>query len=343
MNIAVLEVLEVSKKTNCIGFACLMKTSLGSVNGGFTEGNVITLKKVTLPDGRTLPYVSGQAIRRMLRDRLEEMGEKMSELHLVAESGKKATKSPDFTEGNPIEFTDDDLFGYLNAEGGKTRRRTAPVRTSAAVGMFPYAGDRDLGTKSKERTTGDVEAGGSLFETEISYNVFRANILVELDRFGVFLPSELQKGGKGEKIALPEAERRRRLKALIRAIGELWGGGKQSRLLTDMGPQLLIYTQQSRKKPVLLERLMMNEKGELVLAPIEEALRDSGSPERLIQKTIVGLTTGFLPQKNETEFRELMKSLNIDVVSVEKAIEEIIKQVEGLSLPKHPEATAPRS
>jgi CRISPR-associated protein Cst2 len=44
----------------------LAKVSAANVNASHTEGNVVVAKKVTLPDGSTIPHISGQAIRRML-------------------------------------------------------------------------------------------------------------------------------------------------------------------------------------------------------------------------------------------------------------------------------------
>ena len=60
-------------KVNCVNIAYLFKTSVGSINGSFTEGNVSTVKKITLPDGRILPYVSGQSLRHQIRKKMEEM------------------------------------------------------------------------------------------------------------------------------------------------------------------------------------------------------------------------------------------------------------------------------
>ena len=93
----------------------------------------------------------------------------------------------------------------------KNRRRTAVVRTSAAIGLFPFRNDRDLGTKSKEETSGDVSAGGNIFETEIYYNYFRVNILVELDRLGVFQDFELAKANKGKVPPLTPEQKRETL------------------------------------------------------------------------------------------------------------------------------------
>ncbi|MFA0768844.1 MAG: hypothetical protein OXFUSZZB_002172 [Candidatus Fervidibacter sp.] len=140
-------------KAIVIGY--LAKVSAANVNASHTEGNVVVAKKVTLPDGTTVPYISGQAIRRMLRDRLEELGYPLSEPFATV-SGQEVTPPV-----RPWEFIDEDLFGYLDPSGG--RRRTSPVRVSAAVGLFPFQGDRDLGTRSFERFGQAMAAGGNMF------------------------------------------------------------------------------------------------------------------------------------------------------------------------------------
>ncbi|RLE66644.1 MAG: type I-B CRISPR-associated protein Cas7/Cst2/DevR, partial [Thermoprotei archaeon] len=65
--------------SKAIAIGYLMRVSAGNVNASHSEGNVIVTKKVTLPDGSALPYISGQALRRMLRDRLEDLGWQLSE------------------------------------------------------------------------------------------------------------------------------------------------------------------------------------------------------------------------------------------------------------------------
>jgi CRISPR-associated protein Cst2 len=326
----------------------LFKTSLGSINGGESEGNIITAKKVTLPDGRSLPYLSGQCIRRMLKERLAEMGEVLSPINAPEEQEKesrKRAKSPDFTSGDPATYIDDDLLGYLQAEKKEVRRRTAPVRASAAVGLFPYAGDRDYGTRSKESSREEVtEEGGSkltgnIFETEIYYNIFRATVLVELDRVGVFQPWEL---GKLQNLegTRNETERRRRVRVLVEAILNLWGGGKQSRLLTDLGPKLLVYTRQSRKNPILLEALMMDERQQLQIQPLVEAL---GDYRQYLDKVIVGVRTGFLNDEQKNQLREELTKINgltnkLTFSSIGEAGATILSDIEKMELPSPREA-----
>ncbi len=274
------------QRINCINIAYLFKTSLGSINGSWTEGNVSTVKKITRPDGTQLPYVSGQSLKYQIRKAWKELGLE-DLLSDVRQSDK--TAGVNFTLGAPDKFLDDDLLGYMIASTGENRRRTAPVRTSAAIGIFPFRNDRDLGTKSKEQTTGDMGGGGNIFETEIYYNYFRVNFLVELDRLGSFQDFELEKANKGKTTALPVDERRKRLSYLMQALAHIWGGGKQSRLLTDMSPKFLAITFQTAKAPIFLETLTVKENEELHTEAINEVLT---SNSKIISKQILGLQSG---------------------------------------------------
>jgi CRISPR-associated protein Cst2 len=241
----------------------LMKVSAANVNASHTEGNVLVAKKVTLPDGSTVPYISGQAVRRMLRDRLEELGYQLSEPFAKVD-GQEVTPPV-----RPWEFVDEDFFGYLDPSGG--RRRTSPVRVSAAVGLFPFQGDRDLGTRSFERFGQALAAGGNMFETELYANLFKGTMLVELDRVGVFRPLEI--GEEAERI-LPAGERRKRLQTLFEALNLLWGGGRTARMLADLSPKFFAYVRLRVKHPVFLEALVAHyEDGKytLELEPLKNA------------------------------------------------------------------------
>lgn len=290
------------QKINCINIAYLFKTSLGSINGSWTEGNVSTVKKITRPDGTQLPYVSGQSMKYQIRKAWKEMdlGGMLSD---VRQSEK--TAGVNFTLGAPDKFLDDDLLGYMIASTGENRRRTAPVRASAAIGVFPFRNDRDLGTKSKEQTAGDMGGGGNIFETEIYYNYFRVNFLIELDRLGIFQDFELEKANKGKVEPLSINERRKRLGHFMQALSHIWGGGKQSRLLTDMSPKFLAITFQTAKAPVFLETLTVKENEELHTEAISEVLT---SNTKIINKQILGLQSGIF--KNN-DFKALPEVLPI--------------------------------
>jgi CRISPR-associated protein Cst2 len=301
-------------KAIVIGY--LAKVSAGNVNASHTEGNVIVAKKVTLPDGTTVPYISGQAIRRMLRDRLEELGYPLSEPFATV-SGQEVTPPV-----RPWEFIDEDLFGYLDPSGG--RRRTSPVRVSAAVGLFPFQGDRDLGTRSFERFGQAMAAGGNMFETELYANLFKGTVLIELDRVGVFKP--LETGEKNERV-LSADERRKRLQTLFEALNILWGGGRTARMLADLSPKFLAYARLRVKHPVFLEALTAHyedSKYALELAPLVNALQKFAD---YCEQTLFGIEPGIFG--NEEEIRAALKECG-EVLTVHEALAKAKEDVSKL-------------
>ena len=301
-------------KAIVIGY--LAKVSAANVNASHTEGNVVVAKKVTLPDGSTIPYISGQAVRRMLRDRLEELGYPLSEPFARVE-GQEVTPPV-----RPWEFVDEDLFGYLDPSGG--RRRTSPVRVSAAVGLFPFQGDRDLGTRSFERFGQAMAAGGNMFETELYANLFKGTVLVELDRVGVFRPLEI---GEDAERVLPADERRKRLQTLFEALNLLWGGGRTARMLADLSPKFLAYARLRVKHPVFLEALVAHyEDGKYVLElePLKNAL-DKFQSYR--EQTLFGLEPGIFG--NEDEIRSALSPYGA-VLTVHEALTQAKQDVGGL-------------
>jgi len=301
-------------KAIVIGY--LAKVSAANVNASHTEGNVVVTKKITLPDGSTIPYISGQAIRRMLRDRLEELGYPLSE-PFAQVSGQEVTPPV-----RPWEFIDEDLFGYLDPSGG--RRRTSPVRVSAAVGLFPFQGDRDLGTRSFERFGQAMAAGGNMFETEIYANLFKGTVLIELDRVGMFRPLEL---GENAERALPPDERRRRLQSFLEALNLLWGGGRTARMLADLSPKFLAYARLRVKHPVFLEALSARyEDGQYVLdlIPLVNALEKFASYR---EHVIFGMEPGIFG--NEGEIRQALQPYG-PVLTVHNALKKAQEDVSAL-------------
>lgn len=282
-------------KVNCLNIAYIFKTSLGSINGSWTEGNISTVKKITLPNGHQLPYVSAQSLKYQIRKAWKEMGlaEVLSD---VKQAEKKA--GVNFTAGEPDKYLDDDLLGYMIASSGENRRRTAVVRTSAAIGLFPYRNDRDLGTKSKEEVGGDVSSGGNIFETEIYYNYFRVNFLIELDRLGNFQDFELSKNSKGNVPKLGIDVRRKRVIQFLEALEYIWGGGKQSRLLTDISPKFLAITFQNAKAPIFLETLTVSENEELNVDAIKDVLAGNN---KIISKQLLGIQSGIFKNNVSAE------------------------------------------
>ncbi len=307
-----------NKKVNALCVTPVVKTSIGAINGSWSEGNVITVKKITALNGDSYPYVSGQSLKYGFRRALEELGEKLSELN-VPEKKKGVASSL----GKP-DYIDDDLFGFMIA-GTENRRRTAPVRITPAIACAPFRGDRDLGTKSKETVEGSMEAGGNIFETEVYYNFFVSTMLVELDRIGVFQHYELSKedakDGK-EPFVQEHGKRQERLYKLLQAQKILWGGGKQSRLLTDLTPKFLAIAILQAKVPLFLETVRVNEDEELMIEPIVESIKDYQHILLRDASNMTGLYFGLRRGifKNEEEIRSTLSEFG-SVVPVNEAID----------------------
>ncbi|MEM8585750.1 MAG: type I-B CRISPR-associated protein Cas7/Cst2/DevR [Bacteroidota bacterium] len=239
----------------------LAKVSFGSLNGGDKEvDNINPIKKITLANGQQLPYMSAQALRRALRDRLEEMGETIS---VVTKGDGKA---PSTTASDPEQYIDDDLFGYMDAKGGK--QRTSPVRVDALVALNPYQGDLDFGTNYQAKDQG---GDPNIFESEIHSGIYRGTILIELDRIGKGRISD----GKtyDENDFVDNATKVLRTHKLIDAIQTLWSSGRQSRFLSDISPKFIAAAWMSAKNPIFLEAVNHKD-GQTNIAALQDVATD---------------------------------------------------------------------
>lgn len=233
---------------NCITFSALIRMDIGNPNSGYNEDIISTIKKIQQPNGDSYPYISGQSIRRMVRDRMRDSGFKMSPK--IEGSGKN--KSPYSTTCDPEHYSDDDLFGFMNAKEGLSRH--SPVRVSPAIGLFPYTYDRDLGIQNNY----DIKKDHRMYETEVSSNWMVYSVLIELDRIG-WGDAEVKTGNW----KVSNSEKTKRVKGLINSFLYLWGGGKQSRLLTNSSPSAIAVSLQRVKNPIWMGRLAVSMDGVL--------------------------------------------------------------------------------
>ncbi len=333
-------VIRIGSKAIVLGM--LFKADVANPNASWTEENVTPLKKIEAPDGSRYPYISGQALRRYLRDTLEdnlEVGVDGNPLYTFSpqELGTDP-KSPILTAGRPDQYIDDDLLGFMRATKGKTRRRESPLRVSAGFGLFPYMGDRDLGTRSALQVTNNPESGGAIFETEITSNIFRSTWLLELDRVGRWRGYE-DNSSKDEDLGASKElnidERRKRVKAVLKALKYFSGGARQTRLLIEFVPQFVIYARMKKKVPIFLNALnVVPTDGGYVLntASLREVVKDYAAD---IEKLVVGMRDGFLTN-TATDAQTIINGLlsqegttELQVMSVGKAIEAMITDIDS--------------
>lgn len=275
-------------KPNSITITYLSKVSLASLNGSDKEvDNINPIKKVTLQSGEELPYVSSQAIRRALRDKIEELGYDISP---VGESS--TSKGAPKTALNPIAYIDDDLFGYMDAKAGEdgaagtSNVRTSPVRVESLLALATYKGDLDYATNFMGKKIG---LNPNIFETEIHSGVYRGTILIELDRVGIEHKINVGKEGKTitrtlEKVDLVDnAEKAKRVIAFIDALQMLWSSGRQSRFLADISPKFIAAAMMKSKNPIFLESVTLSENGQIEMEKLNSVITDYG---RFIDKYV---------------------------------------------------------
>lgn len=242
-------------KNNSITITYLSKVSFASLNGADKDvDNINPIKKITLDNGTELPYLSSQAIRRALRDRLEEMGQPIS---LITPG--KSEKSPAVTEGNPTNYIDDDLFGYMNADAAS--QRTSPIRVESLVAIGTYKGDLDYGTNFMGLDNGGTP---NIYETEIHSGFYRGTILIELDRIGKGRIMGKNKKGSYDASDFTTTEvKQQRVLAFIDAFRTLWSSGRQSRFLADISPKFIAAAYMSVKNPIFLESVALDKSGKV--------------------------------------------------------------------------------
>ena len=254
----------------CLSWGSISKVTMGNPNAGFTEGNIQTAKKIVAPDGSAFNYVSGQCQRHGLRERFAEIGEALS----TPVDGEVET-----TLGDPLNYIDDDLFGYMIAVTGDNRKRTSPVRIAPLVSLFPYRGDRDLLTKTRKAS----DKGGNMVETEVYSAYLRGGGLIELDRVGKFDPSEI----KETTLEIQKEERLRRLNLFLDSMMTLWTGGKQTNILSDISPKFIAFAFQTVKLPFLLESVSCDTKGKIMAETLIDSITNYSS---IIDRVIIGTT-----------------------------------------------------
>ena len=150
----------------------------GSDAGDRTD-NIVRVK--TIRKGMTrYPYVSGQAFRYWLRETLEE---KFDWIMSPINREKKIA----FTEANPIEYPDDDAFGYMRAlkkKDGGTVTRISPLKNSPLVSVVGQNPTNDFGVMA--RHDGDPVP----YEHEFYSTILKGIFSIDLDSLGVFCESE---------------------------------------------------------------------------------------------------------------------------------------------------------
>lgn len=275
----------------------------GSDAGDRTD-NIVRVK--TIRKGITrYPYVSGQAFRYWLRETLEDKFEwEMSPIN--------RDKKIAFTNANPIEYDDDDVFGYMRAlkkaEGG-TVTRISPFKNSPLISVVGQNPTQDFGVMA--RHDGDPVP----YEHEFYSTVLKGIFSIDLDSIGKFSQSE-KTGYRNmypKLIELAEEKeltqeddiwvmdkdtRIKRTQDIINALPYLSGGAKNTSHLTDVTPKILVLAAIDGGNHIFMN-IVREENGEVVfdIDALDEVINEY---EDILQtKIFIGLRSGFLKETQD--------------------------------------------
>jgi len=292
--------------------------------------NAIAVKFIRTPEGR-YPYVSAQAVRYWLRTQLaNEPGWSASPVF-------RETKVA-YTDAEPTRYAEDDLFGYMRAGSKSTEEakaakraeiaarstpvdtevgevtRVAPFRVGTLVSTRPVRIVQDFGTMA--RADGDpVPHEHQFYRTELI-----APFGIHLACAGTFFVSQrvgyknldknrVESARKAnatevkvhgfDALRLPTEVRQKRVATLVRAIGRLEGGAKQTLHLTDTAPSVLVFAVLKHGNQPFLRMFGESASGttELKLDVLEEALRVFKTDS--LSELYVGWARGFLDEERK--------------------------------------------
>ncbi|MCA1955077.1 MAG: type I-B CRISPR-associated protein Cas7/Cst2/DevR [Anaerolinea sp.] len=240
--------------------------NIGKIEGASTD-NTVGVKSISTREG-SYPYVSAQAFRYWLRTTLEN-GPWGWQAAPIFRENKIA-----YTDGNPIRYWDDDLFGYMRAQSKKasaaesrkadagrseetltadTITRVSPFRVSTLVSIAPVRLVEDFGVMSRHEgdpvphehqfyratlkglLSLDLHAAGTF-----SYRKKTGYLNLDEERKKEAQQKGLEHLEEQKSYRLSTQQRLERISALLQGLAQLEGGAKLALHYTDVNPPLLI-------------------------------------------------------------------------------------------------------
>jgi CRISPR-associated protein Cst2 len=331
--------------------------NLGNIPGERTD-NKTGVKVIRAKDG-AYPYVSAQAFRYWLRITLENAGIGWKSAPIYREE-KIA-----YTDANPIEYWDDDLFGYMRApskkESAKAAReadasrenetpttdtitRVAPFRVSTLVSIAPVSIIEDFGVMARHEGN-PVPHEHQLYRTTLK-GLFSLNLRssgtfsyrqktgyrnLDDERIEQAKAKKLESVEKEKAYRLSKSERIQRISTLFDGMALLEGGAKQTLHYTDVAPALVILAVTKGGNHIFGHVLGANSKGlpEIKQDAFEEAL--TVFKDEIHSPVYVGWVKGYLDEER-AKFETFAKGKNIQIShprEVYKALIEILKKNEA--------------
>lgn len=286
--------------------AFLTKIEKTNINASGTEGNVTALKKTEEIDGTQRVFISGASIKYSVKEYLRGIGWELSKVEPKIERRRGRTENDEETEAvgrqvttacEPDKYIDDDLFGFMDTSVRPPKKRVAPVKTNGLISLFPYRGDINRGVRFDP--TGEEQH--SLYDIEITTNIFRSNWAIELDRIGEFGGSNPQAAKKEPVKGIADIEKEKRAKALLESLFNLWSTVKQTNFLSKLTPEVMAIVLRDDKTLTIGDKLKIDEKMNLSSGALKEAL---SYHKARIKEAHLGYFSSFISNQAEIESLE---------------------------------------
>jgi CRISPR-associated protein Cst2 len=309
----------------------------GADEGARTE-NAIAVKFIRSRQG-AFPYVSAQAFRYWLRTTLEQTHDLKWKAAPIFREAKIA-----YTDANPIEYWDDDLFGYMRAPskkaGAAEKRkedasrstetptsteitRVSPFRVSTLVALGPVSIASDFGTMARHEgdpVPHEHQFYRAVLRGLVSFNLHAAGTFSFLNRTGYRnLDDNRVELAKKNKLELFDGnekayrlsweQRTQRIAALVRALGIVYGGAKLALHYTDVTPVVFVGMITKGGNNPLQYIIGPDEKGLPEVKP--DAVQQSFTVwrDQILSKLYVGWVHGFCDTER-ANFKNELEKLN---------------------------------
>jgi CRISPR-associated protein Cst2 len=328
------------------------------IDESLPERTVTRVKKLR-KGGLSYPYVSPQAWRYWWRRALSEYFS--WDLSPMFREEKQV-----FTAANPIEYPDDDVFGYMRAfkKGNVniTVTRMSPLKNTPLISLLP---DRSSVTQDEgyaSRHEGDPVP----YSQEFYSTVLKGAFSLDLDAVGRYtiidkagfknllkvdeIPKNLKEVQKeyraiiskaGEfgaeinekELIMPKEIRKKRASETIKSLRYIIGGAKQTQYLTDVTPKFTVLSLLEGGINPFISEIVYEDRGEIkfnseaLISRILE-LSELLNPKKLL----IGKDRGFM-RDWDGELEKVKNALNenkieVEITTVGDALEKFAKEVE---------------
>jgi len=316
----------------------------------------VTRVKKFKKGGLSYPYVSPQAWRYWWRKTLSEHFN--WELSPLFREEKQV-----FTAANPVEYPDDDVFGYMRAfKKGNiniTVTRISPLKNTPLISLLP---DRSSVT-SDEGYASRHEGDPVPYSQEFYASVLKGAFSLDLNAVGRFtiidkagfknllrsdeIPKKLEEvkeeyekieskareiGAKiGEKEwAMPDEIRKKRGCETIKALRYIFGGAKQTQYLTDVTPKFIILMMIDGGINPFISDVVYEDKGEIKFDAEAVISRVIEFKDILYPKMFIGRDKGFM-REWEDELKKVYSlnenEIEVEITTVGDAIEKFAREI----------------